>query len=118
MNNLIEKELKKVEKADLSHFDEKTNTYHIPKRVDIPIKEDNCYLIYLEDTFFNDTTLRINWNNNSVPEYRYLKIDVSKVMSKMIKVVAVGYDYESKKDLAYFWHGWLNTDEIKVLEKI
>ena len=60
MNSLIEKELKKVEQADLSNFDRNTNTYHIPRKVDIKIKEDACYLIYLEDSFFNDQTLKIN----------------------------------------------------------
>ena len=118
MNNLIEKELEKVERADLTNFDPETNTYHIPKRTDIRVLVDKCYLVYLTDSFFADTTLKVNWNNNSVPSYRYLKIDVSKVMSKMIKVVGIGYDFDKKQDISYFWSGWLSLDKIKILEEI
>lgn len=118
VNQLIEKELKKVEKADLTHFDPATNTYFIPKRKDIKIEEDHCYLIHLKDSIFNNTTLKVNWNNGSLPSYNYLKVDVSKVMSKMIKVVGVGFDFEKQEDLSYFWSGWLTTDEIEVIKKL
>lgn len=57
---LIEKELKKVEKADLSNFDPLTNTYIIKKRKDIKIEEDNCYLIYLKDSLFSNDVVKIN----------------------------------------------------------
>ncbi len=60
VNDLIEKELKKVEKADLSNFNPETNTYIIPKRKDIKIEEDNCYLVHLKDTLFSNETLRVN----------------------------------------------------------
>ena len=118
VNDLIEKELKKVEKADLTHINSETNTYIIPKRKDIKIEEDNCYLIHLKDTLFRNETLKTNWNNGSLPIYKYLKIDVSKIMSKMIKVVAVGYDNDKQQDISYFWSGWLTTDEIEVIKKI
>ena len=118
VNELIERELKKVEKADLSNFNSETNTYFIPKRKDIKIEEDCCYLIHLKDTIFRNETLKVNWNNGSLPIYNYLKIDVSKIMAKMIKVVAVGFDNETQTDISYFWSGWLTTDEIEVIKKI
>ena len=99
MNKLIEAELKKVEVADLSNFDPKTNTYFIPQRKEIKIEEDNCYLIHIKKTLFFNDVLKVNWNNNSLPQYEYLKIDVSKKMAKMIRVVAVGYDFENDNDL-------------------
>ena len=118
MNKLIDAQLKKVEKADLSHYDKETNTYFIPRKNEIKLEEDNCYLVELQDTIFNNEVLKTNWNNGNMPKYKYLKIDVSKIMAKMIKVVAVGYDNENKKDLSYFWNGWLTLNEIKVIQKI
>ena len=118
VNDLIEKELKRVEKADLTHFNPETNTYFIPKRKDIKIEEDNCYLIRLKDTIFNNETLKVNWNGGSLPTYKYLKVDVSKIMAKMIKVVGVGFDNETQTDVSYFWSGWLTLDEIEVIKKI
>ena len=118
VNELIEKELKKVEKADLTNFNPETNTYLIPKRKDIKVEEDCCYLVRLKDTIFTNETLKVNWNNGSLPTYKYLKIDVSKMLPKMIKVVAVGFDNETQKDISYFWSGWLTLDEIEVIKKI
>ena len=118
VNELIEKELKKVEKADLTNFNSETNTYFIPKRKDIKIEEDCCYLVHLKDTLFKNETLKVNWNNNSLPTYKYLKIDVSKIMAKMIKVVGVGYDAETNQDVSYFWSGWLTLEDIDVIQKI
>lgn len=118
VSEIIKKELQKVEKADLTNFNQETNTYFIPKRKDIKLEEDNCYLVHLKDSLFTNETLKINWNNGSLPTEKYLKVDISKIMAKMIRVVGVGYDFENKKDISYFWSGWLNTEDIDVIEKI
>lgn len=115
---IIEKQLKQVVNADLSNFDPETNTYYIPKRVDKKIEEDKCYLIRLKPQAFTNRYVIDNWNNGSIPDCKYLKIDVSRKMSKMIKVVSVGFDYEHNKDLSYFWNGWLSTDDIEVIDYI
>lgn len=60
VNDLIEAELKKVEKADLHNFNAETNSYFIPRRKDIKIEEDCCYLIKLKDTLFKNETLKVN----------------------------------------------------------
>lgn len=117
-NKIIEEQLKKVEYADLSNYDEATNTYIIPKRVDIKLEEDKCYLIRLKPTLFTNETLKINWNQGKVPTQEYLKVDISKKMPKMIKVVGVGYDYDGNQDLSYFWSGWLTLADIDVLQKL
>lgn len=59
-NDLIEKELKKVEKADLTHFDSKTNTYTIPKLKEIKLEEDKCYLIHIKPTLYRNEVLKNN----------------------------------------------------------
>lgn len=115
---IIEKQLSKVINADLSNFDPETRTYFIPKRVDKKIEEDKCYLIKLKPQAFNNRYVIDNWNNGSMPTTNFLKIDVSKKMSKMIKVVGVAFDYEHNRDLASFWSGWLSTDDIEVIDYI
>lgn len=111
-NKIIEDQLNKVECADLSHFNEETNTYYIPKRVDIKIEVDKCYLVKLKPSFFNNETLRINWNAGSLPKYDILTIDVSKITGKMIRVVAV------QPESNYFWNGWLQSDQLEVIKRI
>lgn len=60
MSDLIKKQLEKVQIADLSNFDPKTNTYIIPQKKSIKIENNKAYLIYLNDSFFYNTTLKDN----------------------------------------------------------
>jgi len=116
--SLIEKELKKVKYADLSTFDINTNTYFIKKRNDIKIEEDKSYLIYLEDSFFNDLDLKIKWNSNLSPNYRCLKVVIDKLYLDMVKISGIAYDLNMNKDIAYVWSGWSHLNQIKVLQKL
>lgn len=118
MNKIIEDQLRKVEYADLSNFNPETNTYIIKKRVDLKIEEDGCYLIKLKSSAFNNQGVIVNWNNNSMPEYDTLKVDVSKKMGKMIKIVGLGFDLATNTDTGKFWSGWLSEDDITVLRKL
>lgn len=60
MNSLIKKQLDLITEADLSNFDPETNTYHIPKRQDIKVEEENCYLIHCKPSLFLNETVKIN----------------------------------------------------------
>lgn len=115
---IIEQQLKKVQTADLSVYNPDTNTYFIKKKVGIKIEENCGYIINLKDSAFTNTTIINNWNNGSFPKVRYLKIDVDKKMSNMVKVVSVGYDPVAKQDLNKYWSGWLCIDNFDVIEKI
>lgn len=117
-NKIIEEQLKKVEYADLSNFDAEKNTYIIPKRVDIKVEVDKCYLIQILPELFNDSALKVNWNNGSVPQYSYMKIDVSKILGKTLKVVGTGFDITTQKDISDFWSGYLPLKYIKVIKKL
>ena len=118
MNKLIEDQLKKVTCADLSNFNKETNTYLIPKKRDIKIEQDKCYLIRLTDKFFNNETVCINWNSGKLPKFKACKVDVLKIMGKMIKVNCIGYDEETDEDLSYFWTGWIYLPDVEVIKKI
>ena len=118
MIDIIKQQLERVQYADLSNFNSETNTYIIKKRVDIKLEVDKCYLIRIKPSAYNNSVIVTNWNNGNMPSHEYLKVDISKVMSKMVKVVGVAHDYQNHQDLASFWSGWLSTDDIDVIEKL
>lgn len=118
MVEIVKKQLEKVQYADLSNFDAATNTYIIKKRVDIKLEVDSCYLIRVKPSAYNNQVVIVNWNNGNMPSTEYLKVDISKVMGKMVRVVGIAHDYHNHQDLASFWSGWLSTDDVEVLEKL
>lgn len=118
MNNLIKKQLEQVQIADLTNFNEDSYTYIIPQKKTIKIEKNKAYLIFLNDSFFYNTTLRDNWNKGFMPKDRYLKCEVDNVAAKMIKITGIGYDMLNKKDTYNFWNGWVTLDDIQVLQKL
>ena len=110
----IKKQLEACTFADLTNFDQNTNTYYIPK-YNKPIYELNkCYLIKIPNCLIADTTsvLATNWNKNTAPQAEYIKAFVSKILGKMIYVDCVAYDFETKQDTNLYWSGWLPINEI------
>lgn len=118
MNKVISDQLDKVINADLSNYNPDTNTYIIPKKVDIKLEEDCCYLIYIKPSAKTNSTVNINWNNGSYAPFSYMKVDISKKMGKMIKVTGIEYDNITGQDLGKFWSGWISMDDIKVLTRL
>jgi len=112
MRETIKKQLEAVVYADLSNFDEKTNTYYIPKYSKPKYEVKGCYLIKVANEIVNnpDSVIATNWNHGTAPSCQYLKIYVSKTMGRMVYVDGVGYDYTTKTDLNYMWSGWLPID--------
>lgn len=118
MNKLIEEQLKKVNYAELINFNPQTNTYFIPKKKDIRVIVDNCYLIKLKPSFRTNEVVKVNWNNNQLPLYDMLEIDVQKIMGKMIKVNCIGYNEKENAPLNYFWSGWLYIPDIEIIKQL
>lgn len=124
MNPLIKKQLDKVSVAKLPHFDDNTTKLVIPMRSandTIVLEEGKCYIIQIEDYILNPPegfTLHTNWNNNKIPKHKIMKIDVRKVMGKMIKVNSIGYDIINKVNINDVWEGWLPEKSITVIERI
>lgn len=118
MSKVIQDQIRKIQNADMSHFDEETNSYFIPQKKEIRVEQDNCYLIHLRGVAFSNQTVNINWNNGNSPKHPYMKVDISNIIGRMIKVVGVRYDPIMKLDSAEFWSGWLSLDDIEVLERL
>ena len=120
MGDIIKKQLEKVSYADLSRYDEKTNTYYIPKYSKPTYEVGSGYLVKLPLELVNNKTSVIasNWNNSTAPAYQYLKIFVSKLLGKMIYVDSTGYDPETDQDIMKLWTGWLNVDELTQISRL
>lgn len=117
----ISNQLKKVNVADLSNYDESTHTYHIPMYHEDVYAVDNYYLIKLNDNLLCSDGLPVlvsNWNRGTYPKHKYLKISVNKELGKMIYVDSIGYDFDKKEDIDYSWSGWLPLDSIKQISKL
>jgi hypothetical protein len=121
INKLIVSELAKVKVADISQYDTNTHTYTIPKHVDVKLEQDKYYLIKLNKmltVLHGNDTLSSNWNNGTYPAYQYMKVDVMKVLGKMIQVNGVYYDNDNKKDMNSMWSGWLPTDQVEIIKQL
>lgn len=120
MRKLIKEQLSQVQVADLSKFDNATNTCFIPKYIKPNYDIGKCYIIKLSNLVVNNATSvwASNWNNGTYPKNNYLKIYVSKILGKMIYVDAIAYDIEADKDLLDMWAGWLPESEIKQIKTL
>lgn len=117
MNKLIKQQLEKTQLVDLSHFDPNTNTYHIPQRKTMKLEEDDYYILKLKPEFLNDTVIRDNWNRGFTPPFLQYKVEIEKVMGRMVKISGVATD-DQGNDLDSFWTGWISTDYIEFGIKI
>lgn len=121
MNKTIKKQLQKVTVANLGVYDDNTKCIYIPKFEKDKFDVGNCYTVKLDSTLLSpmyNTTLVSNWNRGSCPPCEYLKVDVIKVLGKMINVNAIGYDFNNKQTLSCVWSGWLPVELIKKVERL
>lgn len=114
MLKTIQKQLKKVIYADLSNFDQTTNTYIIPKYSKPKYDVGKMYIVKIPLDVLNvaNSALASNWNHGTCPKSECLKIYVSKIVGKMIYVDSVGFDIEQNKDTGAIWSGYLPAEEI------
>ena len=114
IRSIIKKQLEKCQFADLNNYDQVTNTFFIKKYYKPTYELNKCYLIKLPIEIINnsDSVLAVNWNSGSSPSTQYLKIYISKILGNMIYVDSVGFNFETKQDLALMWSGWLDSNII------
>lgn len=119
-SKLVKKELQKVQFADLSDYNKETRTYKIPKNVGFKIDVGNSLLIKLDAYILNkeNNVLATNWNKGSIPQYSYYKIEITKIMGKMILVDGLAFDYETNQDISDVWSGWLPLEHISIVKRL
>lgn len=118
MNNIIKGQLEKCKNVDLSHYDEKTQSYFIPKNTSIIIKENNSYIIKIKPTMLIPNIINNNWNQGIVPPFEYCKIIVNVYMKHMIQVDGIEYNNTMDTDGVLIWSGWLPLSEIEILKEV
>lgn len=113
----VEMQLKQCNYADLSHFDETTGVFNIPKYSKPKFDIGKMYLIQVANELVNNnsTVLASNWNNGTSPKNAYLKIYVNKMLGKMIYVDSLVFNMDTKSDTNILWSGWLPTEQITQL---
>lgn len=118
MNKLIKKELNKLKVAKLGAYDEKTHSFFIPKHVELKLLENHSYILKLDDSLLEDSTLADNWNKGTKPPSKYIKAEINQIMANMIKINAIGYNYDTNTDLNKFWTGWIIKDRFEIIKEI
>lgn len=114
---LIQEQLKRIQFADLSNYEEKTNTYHIPKINQIKLKINHQYIIKIKDSLYENIILRDNYNSGKNPPCKCYLVDVVLILGKIIKVNGVEYDLTLNKVLNNLWSGYLAIKDIEILEE-
>lgn len=122
MNKFIENELKKCEVAEIEQVS--ATEFNVKKKKNILdlIKVNFCYIIKLENYIINPNenfTLHVNWNNGVIPKSQYMKVIITQIMGKMIKIDGCGFDFDSKVDLKDSYLGlWLPLGGIKIMQEL
>ena len=117
MKDLVRRELSKVVYADLTHYDETTGVFTIPKYSKPHYELNKMYIVQVANELVgnNNSVLASNWNNGTAPKSAYLKIFVYKLVGKMIYVDSLVFNIETKSDTSILWSGWLPVDQLKQL---
>ena len=122
MNKFIEEELNKVKNAQIEQISE--TEFVITKKKDVSdlIKLNSYYIIELADYITNPSenfTLASNWNRGIVPQSKYLKIMVTQMLGKMVKIDGCGFNLSSNEDLKDSYFGlWLPIGGIKIIKEL
>ena len=125
INPLIKDQLSKIRRIEVPAVNDSTNVITLHKdqikQASSGLHEDCCYLISVEDYILNPPdgfTLHTNWNNNIAPKHKVMKVDVTKIMGKMVKVNSMGYDMKNQVDTNDMWSGWLPQKSITIIERL
>lgn len=117
MTSLAKKQLSKVKFADLSNYDTSTNEYFIPKKVEIKLELNNCYIIKVSDSWRTNKLIANNLNKGITLDCPCVKADICSFNGKLVYINAIGYNEETNQNIPYVWEGWIPLSEISILKK-
>ena len=125
MNKIVKQQLSSCKVADIPEFDDNTTHIFIPKAnkssLVLEFHIHSYYIIEIADYVLNPSpefTLATNWNKGTIPPNKYMKVEVSQITGKMIKVTGIAYDVSTQRDLPIVWEGWLPASSTKIIHKL
>ena len=124
MNPLIKKQLENCKVANIPSFDENCTVINIAKGSVLNVTHyqiGKCYIVELADyvlTPSEDSTLSTNWNNGTVPKYKYYKCEITKIVGKMINILGYGLNPFTGEETNDLWEGWVPQAGIKLLQEL
>lgn len=125
MNKVIKQQLASCKIARIPEFDDTSTHLFIPKAnkgsVALDFQVHCYYIIEIADYVLNpgpEFTLATNWNKGTIPPNKYMKVEISQITGKMIKVTGIGYDICNRRDLPVVWEGWLPASCARIINKL
>lgn len=118
INPLIKKQLEKCNVLGLNDIPEDTYTVVIPKIKTIKLEVGKNYIVKFDGSLLISSAFNNNWNRGIPPVSEYMLVDVTKIMSEMVKVNGIEYDYANQKSGTKVWVGWAPIQGIEILERV
>ena len=114
MNRFIREQLNKIT-IPMPDWNDDTTIFVIPKQgnnIKVDFVVGGTYDIMIEDYILNpppNFTLSSNWNYNTNPPEKELRVEVLQIVGKMLKFKCIG------KTTGIEWEGWLPRKSITIL---
>ena len=117
-SKIVETQLKKCSYADLSHFDNTTGVFNIPKYSKPKFDIGKMYIIQVANELVdnNSSVIATNWNSGTSPKSPFLKIYVSKMVGKMIYVDSLVFNFGPGEENHYIIDEYLFQELLEYLK--
>lgn len=117
-------QLKMVTSVDLSEVPDDFQVLNIDKQEtlqNVDIHVGGSFLVELEDYIIHppeNFTLHKNWNRGIAPSYKCMRVIVTDIMGKMVKIEGMGFDIKTHENVGDVWDGWLPRKSIKIKKEL
>ena len=124
MNKVVKEQLGKCRVAEIPAFDDNTTHIFIPKVNAGSINEYHLhkyFMVEIADYILNpsaDFTLADNWNKGTKPPSKYMNVEITQIMGKMIQISGVSYNPENPAASPTHWEGWVPQKSIKIIKQL
>lgn len=117
MRKLTQKQLEKVQYADLSNLTE-NGSFIIPKREKTNVELGAEYILELASDLLvkgKNDVLESNYNRGRIPLHKYIHGEVEAILGPVI--LFTGYYSDGINDLSGFWRGYLPKSKVKIIKR-
>lgn len=123
MNSFLAEQLNLVKIAKIPPIGNQ-NSIVIPKVTQVEtleLKLNHNYIVQFADYIVKppaNFNLHVQWNDNNVPLYSYVKCTVIAEMGKMVKIDSVAINMKDFSSMGYYWTGWIPKKSITIIREI